>query len=864
MSRLTKARRTLAIGLAVLLVMTIAAGVLGWTQVNRTLPTTSGTIVIDGLTGSVEIRRDERGVPHIYADSMGDLMRAQGFVHAQDRFFQMDLRRLVTSGRLSELVGEAGVESDRMIRTMGWRRVAEEELPLLKPETRQALQAYADGVNAWLATQPEPADVALEYSILGLRNSEYRIADWTPADSLAWLKAMAWDLKGNYQGELTRAVIGDQVSAAMIKDLYPPYPGKEHAPILGLADWRPSSSSQTRGPSDVRPERATHQVDPATEAGSVPLLRSRKNLEAVPALLGRGEAIGSNSWVVSGSRSSTGKPLLANDPHLAASMPGVWYQVGLHCRTVSEQCPLDVTGFSMAGMPAVTIGHNQRIAWGLTNLSPDVTDFYLERFDGDTYLRDGRYEPVVTREETITVAGGEDVPLTIRQTVHGPVISDVSPLVASSAQDVVVGKQAPRTYDVSMAWTALTPGKTADALFGFNAAQNWDEFREAAKDLAVPSQNLVYADVDGHIGYQAPGLIPIRRAVVDGSPPGYVPAPGWLSEYDWQGFVPFEDLPWVLDPEDGFIVAANQQVTPSATPFLTTEWDYGYRSQRIRDLLTSEPQVTPAKMARIQIDDGNDFAPVLVSALMEVPLDDPFVDEARDLLKDWDYTQPTGPGKASAAAIYYNAVWAQIVRLTFNDELPIGLKATGGSRDMASVALLLEKPTSAWWDNRETPGVIEGRDEVLRQALTDARLELTQSLGKNPSSWRWDRVHELELTHPVLGTEESPALIRRLFNRGPYGLPGGPSIINANAFDASQGFAVTAIPSMRMVVDLGDLDASRWVNATGQSGRPMSDHYVDQVDAWAAGETFPWPSSREAVEEATSDVLTLEPKATTP
>lgn len=856
MSSLTKARRTLAIGLAVLLVVIITAGVLGWSQVNRTLPKTSGTIEIAGLSGSVEVRRDERGVAHIYADSMGDLMRAQGFVHAQDRFFQMDLRRLVTSGRLSELVGEAGVESDRMIRTMGWRRVAEEELPLLRPETRQALQAYAEGVNAWLATQQDTADVALEYSILGLRNPDYRIADWTPADSLAWLKAMAWDLKGNYQGELTRAVIGDQVSAAMVKDLYPPYPAKAHAPILGLADWRPSSPNRPGGPQE--------QPSSVTNPASAPIVRTSENLQAIPALFGRGEGIGSNSWVVSGSRSSTGKPLLANDPHLAASMPGVWYQVGLHCRTVSAQCPLDVTGFSMAGMPAVTIGHNQRIAWGLTNLAPDVTDFYLEKFDGDTYLRDGRYEPVDQREETIKVAGGEDVPITIRSTVHGPVLSDVSPLVASSARDVVIDKQAPRTYDVSMAWTALTPGKTADALFALNAAQNFDEFRAAAKDLAVPSQNLIYADVDGHIGYQAPGQIPIRRAVVEGAPPGYVPAPGWLSEYDWQGYVPFEDMPWVLDPEDGFIVAANQQVTPSATPFLTTEWDYGYRSQRIRDLLTSEPEVTPAKMARIQVDDGNDFAPVLVAALLKVKLDDPFVEEARDLLKDWDHTQPAGPGKASAAAIYYNAVWSQIVRLTFNDELPTGLKASGGSRDMASIEVLLEKPTSGWWDNRETPGVTEGRDEILRQALTDARLELTRTLGKNPSSWRWDRVHELELTHPVLGTEASPGVVRRLFNRGPYGLPGGSSIINANAWDASQGFAVTAVPSMRMIVNLGDLDESRWVNATGQSGRPFSDHYVDQVDAWAAGETFPWPSSRAAVEASATEVLTLEPKAETP
>jgi penicillin amidase len=870
----------------------VVAAVLAIGLVRRSFPQTSGEITVSGLTSSVSVLRDDRGVPQIYADNADDLFRAQGYVAAQDRFFEMDLRRHITAGRLSELVGPDGLETDRVIRTMGWRRVAEQELPRLDPSTQRYLRAYADGVNAYLDERDSQSKIALEYVILGQQVPDYRIEPWTPVDSLAWLKAMAWDLRSDYADELTRARLADRMSAGHIADLFPPYDAKAHRPILSSADWSPTASERTAvkkatatstaGPDrqspgakekakdggsaqqeSAQPAALTGDAGPAvTREASVrtAYAQATSAVRAVPATLGQGDGIGSNSWVVDGEHSTTGMPLLANDPHLGVSMPGIWYQTGLHCRTLSKQCPFDVSGFSFAGLPGIVIGHNDTVAWGFTNLAPDVTDFYLEKVRGDSYLRDGRYVPLRQRTETIKVAGQKDEHLIVRGTVHGPVMSDVVTSVNQAGSAAPVrGKRDRQRYEVSLAWTALQPNRTADAIFELNAARNWPDFRAAARDFAVPAQNLVYADTSGHIGYQAPGRVPIRRSATPGSPPGYWPAPGWDPAYDWKGQVPFEQLPHVLDPKEGFLVTANQEVTASSSPFLTTEWDAGYRSQRIRNLLQESPKVSPERMGQIQMDTRNDFAPVLVKQLLAVDLGgDRFTEDGQRLLEGWDYTTPAS-GPQSSAAAYYNVVWARLLNLTFDDELPRDLWADGGDRDRAAMVKLLTQPRNAWWDNKLTPGVVEGRSEVLRQAMVEARLELTRSIGRDPSTWSWGRLHQLELKHQVLGGDGVPGIVRALFNRGSWQMPGGSSIVDANGWDASEGFDVSWAPSMRMVVDLGDLDASRWVNQSGNSGHPYADHYDDQVDAWISGDTYPWPSTPEAVRAASDEELTLRP-----
>ncbi|HEV7196115.1 MAG TPA: penicillin acylase family protein [Pedococcus sp.] len=850
-----------AVAAVLVVVMTVAA-VLAVTWVRRPFATTDGEISVPGLTGKVQVLRGDHGIPQIYADNAEDLFRAEGFVHAQDRFFEMDLRRHITSGRLSELVGKSGLTTDRVIRTLGWRRTAEAELPTLKPESRRYLQAYADGVNAYIHQKGTPSRMSLEYTFLSTKVPDYRVEDWTPADSLAWLKAMAWDLRGDYSSELMRARLAGSMPISQINELFPPYPYSQNKPILSGQDWSPASTAAA-----TKPAASAIPVEPTLAARTSPALQKAYKqvasvLAAVPQTVGRGDGIGSNSWVVAGSRSSTGKPLLANDPHLGVSIPSIWYQVGLHCRTLSSDCPFDVTGYSFSGLPGVVIGHNQSIAWGFTNLGPDVSDFFLEQVRGNTYLRDGKQVPLTTRTETIKIGGGGEESITVRSTVHGPILSDAIDAVEAAGESPPVnGHTVSGKYEVSLDWTGLKVGQTADAIFGLDEATNFTEFRDAARSFAVPAQNLLYADTAGNIGYQAPGQIPIRSRYMDAAP-GYWIRPGWLSSMDWHGYVPFAQMPFTLNPPEGFIVAANQAATQSATPFLTTEWDYGFRSQRIRTLLEHNTKVTPADMSAIQGDTRSQFAPTLVKALLGVDLHgDGFTKQAQDLLRGWDYTNPVGNSRSGAAAAYYNAVWSNLLDLTFDDELPKDLRADGGSAWMQAVANLLQKPRDAWWDDKRTAGVVEGEGEILRKALVEARLQLTKELGKEPADWQWGQLHQLTLQHQVLGGSDVPGFVAAIFNRGPIDLPGGSAIVDANGWDASKGFAVNWAPSMRMVVDLSNFDHSHWVNQTGNSGHVFDVNYDDQTGAWANNELFAWPFSRSAVVGAGGDDLTLVPDA---
>jgi penicillin amidase len=849
------ARRAALSIVVVVVIALVGVGILAISTVRRPYPQTEGELHIEGLTSTVSVLRDERGIPTIYADNAADLFRAQGFVHAQDRFFEMDLRRHVTAGRLAELVGEGGLSSDRVIRTMGWRRVAEKELPKLAPETRQYLQAYADGVNAYIHRAESPADMSLEYTMLMRSNPDYRVEDWTPVDSLAWLKAMAWDLRRDYTDELARARLSRRTSVKQVAALYPPYPVDRNLPILSAQDWKP----------ETRTAQAASAMPAAlrTTDAQAALEQTMSALGSVPVSIGRGEDIGSNSWVVGGSLTSTGKPLLANDPHLKLGIPSVWSQVNLQCRTVSAECPFQVSGFSFAGTPGVIIGHNAKIAWGMTNLGPDVTDFFLEQVEGSTYLRDGLPEPLTQRTEKIKVAGGTETTIVVRETVHGPILSDAVDAVDEAGdRSVVRGSPQTNRFAVSLAWTALVPGKTADAIFAMNRAGDWDEFRAAAKDFTVPSQNLVYADTQGHIGYQAPGLIPVRRSATPGAVPGFWPAPGWDSQWDWQGYVPFAQLPHVLDPAEDFIVTANQAVSASATPFLTSEWDYGFRAQRIRTLLEAAPEVTPDLMRQIQGDNRNVYAQGLVEHLLAVQVDD-FTAQAQRLLRDWDGSQGADKGRDSASAAYYNAVWKHLLRYTF-DELPPDMAPDGGSRWMIVVEQLLKDPKNDWWDDKTTPGVTEGSIEILKRALVDARLDLARNLGKAPGTWRWGRLHQVELDHPVMSSDGVPDLVKDVFDRGGIEVGGGNSIVNAFSWNASgNGYDVESGPSMRMVVDLANLDGSTWVNSTGESGHANHENYDDQIDAWAANEQFPWPFTQPAVEAAKEHELTLRPPAST-
>jgi penicillin amidase len=866
--RLRRHHRVLrAIGgvLAVLLVLAVIAGGVGVWTVTRSFPQTSGTVDLPGLTKPVTVYRDDAGIPQLSAATADDLFRAQGYVHAQDRFWEMDFRRHVTAGRLSEMFGASQVPTDTFIRTLGWRRVAEQEVKLLDPTSLRYYQDYADGVNAYLK-QRSGAELSLEYAVLGLQNPSYRPEPWTPADSVAWLKAMAWDLRSNLEDEIDRALLATKLKPEKVAELHPGYPYTQHPTITdeGGGDPRTATAdaaarAKTTGSGAQSPadgiEDTADALTPATYADR--LQQVAASVDRLPQLMGpAGDDIGSNSWVVSGVHTASGKPLLANDPHLGAALPSVWYQMGLHCTTVGPQCPFDVSGFSFSGFPGIIIGHNDRISWGFTNLGPDVADLFVEKVTGDTYEYDGAQVPLQKRTERIRVAGGKDVTITVRSTAHGPIVTDIGDAYAVIAKDQAGKLGVPaQQFQLSLAWTALTPGRTANAIFAFDTAHDWTSFRAAAEQFQVPSQNLVYADVDGNIGYQAPGLVPVRAAG-----DGTMPAPGWTSQYGWTGTIPFDRLPSVFDPPSGYIVTANNAaVGPGFPELITADWDQGYRANqievRLSALFAAGTKVTAADMASIQADtyDANAAAlvPVLRSVAAKPGADGDLVQAAR-VLDGWDFRDDGD----SAAAAYFAVFWKQLLHDMFARKLPAATAPTGGDRWFSVVQSLLAQPGSPWWSDPRL-GVTD-RDEMIAHAAISAWAEARRLLGGDTAAWRWDRLHTLTLKNASLG-ESGVAPVEWLLNRGPWHVGGGSSIVDATGWDASEGFAVNRAPSMRMVVDLADFDRSTWINLTGASGHAFDAHYTDQTDLWAAGKTRPWPFSPTAVAKAAMQTLTFRP-----
>ncbi|MHB1066633.1 MAG: penicillin acylase family protein [Candidatus Nanopelagicales bacterium] len=844
-----------------LLVLLIGAvGLYALHTVRASFPQVSGEVVVPGLSAPVTVIRDGLGVPQVYADSVEDLFMAQGYVHAQDRFWEMDVRRHITSGRLSEMFGASQVTTDSFLRTLGWRRVAEQELELLSDRSRAILDAYARGVNAYLAER-EGSRLSLEYAVLGLQNPDYSPEPWQPADSVAWLKALAWDLRGNMEDEIYRAVMSASVGVEQAEALFPPYPYATHRPIVeggAVVDGVFRADATPAGP-----------VLGATVLGAArpALLAVQAASRLLDAWLGpSGEGIGSNSWVVSGEHTETGLPLLANDPHLAPMMPSVWYQSGLHCTTVTADCDYDVAGWTMAGLPGVFIGHNARIAWGFTNLGPDVTDLVLQQVQGDTYLVDGEQVPMAVRQEVILVAGGDPVTITVRETADGPLISDVAGIDTYAAVGAdapvpapgsVATREAPPArgdgYGVALRWTALTPRSTFDAVDLLNTAAGWEDFRAAAEVLSVPAQNLVYADIDGTIAYQSPGVIPVREGY-----DGKWPIPGWDTRYRWTGYIPFEALPNVVNPDDGWIVTANQAVIgPDYPYFLTDDWSYGARSQRIDDLIAAATadgaKVGVATMQALQMDSWNELGAFLAPRLAALPVTEA-TGPAVDLLRGWDFLQPVD----SAPAAFFNAVWRQMVARMFDAAADTELiHSSGGDRFWQVVYSIWDSPDDFWWDDRTQPGV-QDRDQTLLASIAGAVAELSAAYGDDPSGWRWGAMHTLLLRNQTLG-DSGIGPIEAIFNRGPVETAGGGSIVNATGWTPIDGYEVDWVPSMRQVVDLQDFDRSTWVNLTGASGHAFERHYDDQVEAWRTGQQFPWPFTRPAVDAAAADTLTLLP-----
>ncbi len=796
--------------LVLALLLAVTVGVMA----RRSFPQTSGAIELRGLDADVKIVRSDQGIPQITATTSHDLFFAQGFVHAQDRFWQMDFWRHIGAGRLSELFGADQISTDVFLRTMGWARVAAQEYALLSDETRAALDAYSEGVNAYLADR-SPSRASFEYVILGLQNSGYEIEPWDPVDTITWTKVMAWELRANLDEELDRAILAAEFGVDRAEEMYPPYP----ADFPVIVDTGTTAAIES----------------PDLLVGPTALQQVGEMIAKVDAVAGvRFEGIGSNNWVLAGDHTASGKPLLANDPHLGIQMPSIWYENGLRCRPVTEDCPYDVVGFSFAGAPGVVIGHNDQIAWGLTNEAPDSMDVFIEETDDQGRYRVGdTWQEFDVVTETIMVAGGTPTQVEVKSTRHGPVITGVY-----SGADLVTTSEVidtPENFVLALSWTALEPSRTVQAILEYNRASSWDEFRGALTNFEIAAQNFVYADIDGNIGYQATGRVPIRDGWT-----GRYPMTGWNTP-PADSFVAPSDLPHLFNPAEGYIVTANEPVNRTTAGgdgiYIGSDHSSGYRASRIRQLLGTVEQATVADMASLQLDLADASAAFLVPlALSASSSNDSAV---VDLLEQWEEPYLMEADSASAAA--YAGFWRHLLLRTLADEFPDDGMPVGHSRLFAVMRQLGQDADNRWWDDVTTSGV-ESRDDIIAGAIADADSELTDLLGADPTRWRWGDLHTATFENQTLG-KSGISPIEAIFNRkSPSELGGGGEIVNAIGWTSFYGYEVDWIPSLRMVVDLSDLEDSVAIHSTGQSGHTFHPNYFDLNQFWVQGSSLalPW------------------------
>lgn len=684
----------------------------------------------------------------------------------------------------------------------------------------------------------------LEFTILGLTGVKFTPEPWTPIDTITWGKVMAWDLGDNWDTELLRSRIlnkyGGERGAQIVNALWPPYPANHPVIVPSGVAWQNLGDGGVTEAADLRT-----------------LLQTGK------------EGIGSNNWVIAGSKTTTGKPLLANDMHLGIQMPSIWYEVGLHCRAVSAACPYNVTGFVFPGVPGVVVGHNDRIAWAVTNLGPDVEDLYIEHVNPKNPNQvefQNKWEDVQVIQETVRVTGKNlpkdweptpnmqvsydaatnmtSVVFNVRVTRHGPILNDVVKSLRNSPDAV------------AMKWTAIQPGANViPALMMIDRAQNWNEFREALKHWDVPAQNFIFADVDGNIGYQSPGLIPIR-AGGDGS----LPVPGWTGDYEWTGYIPFDKLPSRYNPKEGFIATANNAVVDDKySYFISRDWDRGYRAQRITDMIRAKDKLSIDDIKAIHGDDTVLFADQLLPYLKVLKAGTPTQQAALDALTKWNHIA----NRDSVGASVFEALTYHVIEDTFADELGPSLASDyidTGSTQRAAIAALLDKPNDPMWNDIGTADRTETRDDILQRAFEETCQELQTRLGGDVSKWNWGRLHTTTFFNGSLG-KSGIAIIEAIFNRGPVVTDGTGIAVNATSYspDPEDRYTVVWGPSERYIADLADWTRSLSVHTTGQSGQPYSKHYDDFVDLWRNIQYHPMLWSRTDIEKNAEGTLTLAP-----
>jgi penicillin amidase len=790
------------LGVVLLVLAVVIAAAATW-FVRRPWSKVDGTISVPGLQEPVEVLRDEWGVPHIYAETEHDLFFAQGYVHAQDRLWQMEFNRRVGSGTLSAVLGEATLETDQFLRTIGLRRAAERDWEVLDGESRGMVEDYASGINAYIELHRDR--LPLEFTILGVDPEP-----WTPVDIVAWGKVMSLSLCGNYEMELLRAHMIAELGAEAAQQLMPPYAGG--TPLIVPAEVQ--NYDGLRG-------------------------TARWGNDALATVLGGNRSDwGSNNWVVHGDRTSTGKPFLADDTHLGLDMPSIWYENGLHGGRY------DSVGFSFPGTPMVVIGHNGRIAWGVTNLPADVQDFYIERLDDGAnptrYEFEGQWSDLEVVPETIEVKGAEAVTVEVLITRHGPIMNGVIGSLEGAEPH-------------ALKWTALEGGYLFDSLRLINLATNWDEFRHALSFWDAPSQNFVYADVEGNIGYQMPGKVPMRVADHQGT----VPVPGWTGDYEWQGYIPFDELPSVLNPPVGYLVTANNKVVSDDYPHLIThDWSAPYRAQRITDLLAANDQVTAKDIRDIQAQTYSLPGEALQPYLDAVVPENDRQSATLALVQGWDlHNDSDSPG----ASIYQAWYW-RLVQDTLRDELGDDLMEAyleSADNHVPAMIDLMAQPDSPWFDDTDTTQ-IESRDDIVQRSFASSVAGLAEQHGEDPNQWDWGGLHSKTFIHQPLGVC-GIGPIEGLFNSKTLPARGDSFTVDAAWYDYTDPFAMTGGSSQRLIADLGNLENSQTMHTTGQSGQLGHPHREDMIELWEDVRHHPTLFTRSQADRHAKSLLTLTP-----
>ncbi len=791
--------KALGIGLGV------AAGVGGGLYhrfVRAPLPNLNGRVDLIGLSAPAEVLWDNWGVPHVYAHTTEDMYFIQGYLHAQDRLWQMDLNRRIGSGRLSEIFGERALEADRFLRRVGLRRVAQEETKLLEGEVAQIQAAYCNGVNTFIRNNRERLPV--EFTLL-----RYQPSPWTPVDSLQWAKLLGWSLSVNWDMELFRAQAIASFGQEKVEALEHPYPAGHPLTV---------------------PPGAT---DPLSGEAAASLWKE------VGSILGGGM---SNAWVVAGNRTESGKPLLVNDPHLHPQLPSVWYEMHL------ESPEVRVAGASVPGASGIIIGHNQHIAWGVTASLVDTQDLYLERFS-DTerkqYQSEKGWQDTQTVQEPISVKGRyEPVLEEVAITRHGPVVS-------WSANDPLQG--------YALRSTLLEPSSIAKAGEALPKAKDWGEFRAAVADWSAPVLNMIYADAGGSIGCQLAGRIPRRKAGE-----GAVPQPGWTGDHEWQGYLTQDEAPHALNPDGGYVVTANNKpAQDSQESPLGGEWIDGYRAQRIQDILQGKERLSADDMQALQMDNESLPAREVARILRDADLHSPYACWARDQITQWDGSMDVESRPAALYQVFRQLLLQRVLsshlgpgaeRYLSATVHPLASTASQTFRGTALFLTLLEEVASG--KRVLTPG--ETPTQLLESVLDEAVKDLGVRLGPKAAAWSWGRLHKVSFKH-VLG--RGP-ILSRLFNRGGMPLRGDGDTVHQAAFSLKDPYDATRwTPSYRLIADTSDWDKCRSVHAPGQSGQLGSSHYSDLMALWHRGEYHPMPFSRPAVEQVAASRQMFTPPA---